>query len=302
MNKMGNNEKSFVWKLTNGCWKILQRVLPAKCYISLRYKVVFNRWINWNNPRTFTEKLQWLKIYYYGENETSLVDKITAKKYVSTIIGEEYVIPIIGEWESANDIDFDLLPEEYVLKCNHDSGRVLFCTRNKPLDILKARRNIAKALKMNYYWVGRETPYRYIRAKVFAEPYIISSTDGELRDYKFHCFNGEPKVFKVDWGRFCEHHSNYYNVKGELIMMGEMDSPPQYDKIISLPNNLDEMVDIARKLSAGFPYVRIDLYNVDGKILFSEITFFQASGFRPFVDERWDELLGDWLVLPERRK
>lgn len=299
---MRKYNNSLTWQVTNVCWEILQRILPAKFYISLRYRIVFKRWINWANPTMFTEKLQWLKLNYYGLTETPLVDKISAKRYVAKVLGEEYVIPTIGEWESAYDIEFKSLPKEYVLKCNHDSGKVLLCTCSKPLDTSLARKHLAKSLRRNYYWVGRETPYKFIKPRVFAEPYIISSIDGELRDYKFHCFNGEPKVFKVDWGRFTEHHSNYYDVDGNLILMGEVDSPPQYEKTISLPSNINEMLDVARKLSSGLPYARIDLYNVDGQIYFSEITLFQASGFRPFIDSVWDELLGSWLILPECKK
>lgn len=298
---MENVEKSLKWRVANFIWKILQRILPAKQYITLRYKVVFGRWVNWKNPTTFTEKLQWLKLYYYGQAETPLVDKILAKKKVAKIIGEGYIIPNIAEWDSADDINFDVLPEEYVLKCNHDSGQVLISNRSKPLDSFVARERLKKALRKNYYWVGRETPYRYIKPKVFAEPYITSKQDCELKDYKFHCFNGEPKVFKVDWGRFTEHHSNYYGVDGSLIQLGEVDSPPIYDEDLQLPTNLKEMIQIARKLSEGLPYARVDLYNVDGKILFGEITLFQASGFRPFIDSAWDELLGSWLTLPQPR-
>ena len=167
---------SLKWRCSNLFWMIFQRIVPAKVFLSIRYRIVFGRWMDWNNPKTFNEKLQWLKINYYGKPEADLVDKIKVKNYISSIVGGQYVLPNIGEWKSANDIPFDKLPDEYVLKCNHDSGSVYFCKKSSPLNPDKTRKELQKKLNANYYWSGRETPYKYVVPKVFAEP-LIKSTE-----------------------------------------------------------------------------------------------------------------------------
>lgn len=297
---MKNKENSISWTFTNFCWLIIQRVFPAKMYLSLRYRIIFGRWINWDNPKTFTEKLQWLKLYYYGRKEAVLVDKIKVKEYIKGIIGDEYIIPTIGTWEDANNIQFDSLPCEYVLKCNHDSGSVHFHKEDAPINRAETIKELNKVLKTNYYWTGSETPYRYVKPRVFAEQLIRSDVKGGLRDYKFFCFNGEPKVFKIDFNRFNNHKTNYFDIDGNLLPFGEADYPPIPDINIEVPQNLPEMVELARKIAVGLPFARIDLYNTNGKILFGEITLFPTSGFGRFTDDKWDRLLGSWLELPNK--
>ena len=297
---MKNKENSISWTFTNFCWLIIQRVFPAKMYLSLRYRIIFGRWINWDNPKTFTEKLQWLKLYYYGRKEAVLVDKIKVKEYIKGIIGDEYIIPTIGTWEDANNIQFDSLPCEYVLKCNHDSGSVHFQKEDAPINRAETIKELNKVLKTNYYWTGRETPYRYVKPRVFAEQLIRSDVKGGLRDYKFFCFNGEPKVFKIDFNRFNNHKTNYFDIDGNLLPFGEADYPTIPDINIEVPQNLPEMVELARKIAVGLPFARIDLYNTNGKILFGEITLFPTSGFGRFTDDKWDRLLGSWLELPNK--
>lgn len=297
---MRNKEKSISWIFTNFCWFIIQRIFPARIYLSLRYKIIFGRWINWNQPTTFTEKLQWLKLNYYGRKEAILVDKIKVKEYIKDIIGEEYVIPTIGVWDSANNIQFDSLPDEYVLKCNHDSGSVHFQRESAPINRTKTIKELNKVLKTNYYWTGRETPYRYIKPRVFAEQLIKSDTKGGLRDYKFFCFNGEPKVFKVDFNRFDNHKTCYFDIDGNLLPFGLRNTYPYENIVLDIPKNLPEMVAIARKIAAKLPFARIDLYNINEKIFFGEITLFPTSGFGRFTDDKWDRLLGSWLELPNK--
>lgn len=297
---MRNKEKSISWIFTNFCWFIIQRIFPARIYLSLRYKIIFGRWINWNQPTTFTEKLQWLKLNYYGRKEAILVDKIKVKEYIKDIIGEEYVIPTIGVWDSANNIQFDSLPDEYVLKCNHDSGSVHFQRESAPINRTKTIKELNKVLKTNYYWTGRETPYRYIKPRVFAEQLIQSDTKGGLRDYKFFCFNGEPKVFKVDFNRFDNHKTCYFDIDGNLLPFGLRNTYPYENIVLDIPKNLPEMVAIARKIAAELPFARIDLYNINEKIFFGEITLFPTSGFGRFTDDKWDRLLGSWLELPNK--
>ena len=294
---MESGDKSLKWCLTNFFWFLAQRLLPAKIYLSLRYRLLFGYWVNWENPKALTEKLQWLKLYRYGENESHLVDKIKVKEYVAQVVGEQYVVPTIGSWSKVDDIPFDTLPEEYVLKCNHDSGSVFIATKGMVLNREMIKKQLAKRLQTNYYWTGRETPYKFVEPRVFAEPMIKSSAEGGLRDYKFFCFNGCPKVFKIDFYRFIDHHANYYDVEGNLLPFGEVSPPPSFEKKLDVPENLSEMVEVARKLSHGLPFARVDLYNVDGKIFFGEITLFPTSGFGQFTDPQWDERLGEWVDL-----
>lgn len=299
---MVSNDNSISWKLSNLCWLIIQRILPAKVYLSLRYKVIFGRWIDWSNPTTFTEKLQWLKVNYYGKKEAFLVDKIKVKEYVKDIIGEKYIIPTIGIWNSANNIPFESLPDEYALKCNHDSGSIHFHKKETPINRLVAIKDLNKILKTNYYWTGCETPYRYVKPRVFAETLLHSDVQGGLRDYKFFCFNGEPKVFKIDFNRFDNHRANYFDIEGNLLPFGEVDPPPAEERKLDIPQNLSEMVVIAKKIAKGLPFVRVDLYNINGRIVFGEITFFPTSGFGRFTDDKWDELMGSWLILPTKKE
>ncbi len=283
-------------------WLFLAHCLPSKLYLSLRYKVIYGKWIDWKSPKAFTEKLQWLKVNAFRPEYVEMVDKVEVKKYIAGRLGEEYVIPALGVWDSADRIDFDNLPDKFVLKCNHDSGTVVVCEDKSSLDKDAVRKKLAKALKYNYYLAGRETPYKYVNRKIFAEKFIQNDGLGELLDYKFFCFNGEPKIIKVDFGRATGHHANYYDMEMNLLPFGVVTSHPVYSRHFDKPANFDRMVEIAKDLSKGIPFVRIDLYNLNGKIYFGEITFFPTSGFNPFTDPAWDLRLGEWLELPEKKK
>ena len=296
-----SRQNTFKWHCSNIFWVLFQRVAPAKIFLSVRYRVVFGKWINWNNPKTFNEKLQWLKLFYYGKSEADLVDKLKVKNHIEKVLGEQYVLPTIKVWDSADEIIFDQLPEEYVLKCNHDSGSVYFSTNFSSLDQKTIKDNLNKKLRTNYYWSGRETPYKYVIPKVFAEPLMRCTNVKDLYDYKFFCFNGVPRVFRVDFNRFVEHHANYYDVEGNPITLGVKSFPPSFEIELQIPDNLSEMVEIARKLSRDLPFARIDLYNIDGQILCGEITLFPGAGFSVFIDDKWDEQLGSWLELPPKR-
>lgn len=292
--------KGLSWAISNFVWFILARILPKKWYLSLRYHLLYGRWINWKRPQYFTEKLQWLKVYGYGKKETVLVDKVLVKDFVKSKIGEQYVIPTYQVWDDPSKMTFSSLPEQFVLKCNHDSGSIIICNDKKELDIRETKSKLSKIFHTNYYWMGRETPYKYVKRKVFAEKRISSVFGKELMDYKFFCFNGEPKIFKVDFERFVDHHANYYDIQQNLLPFGETWPPPMPSKVIEMPENFEEMVNIAKKLSEGLPFVRIDLYNNDGEIYFGEVTLFPTSGFGSFTDDEWDKKLGEWLILPAK--
>ena len=288
--------------------RILKRVLlscrdfiPDRIYLKWMYRLEMKKRLNFDNPETFSEKLQWLKLYDRKPEYTDLVDKAKAKQIVGEKIGFEHIIPTIGEWERVEDIDWDRLPNQFVLKTTHGGGGcgVVICNDISKFDKKPAKKKLNASLKSNIYKSCREWPYKNISKKIIAEKYISSSTHSELKDYKFFCFNGEPKFLKVDFGRFSEHHANYYDLEWNLLSYGETGLEPDPHHVEKMPVNFDKMIEIASILSEGLPFVRIDLYNVNGKIYFGEITFYPASGLLPWTDSKTDLEIGKYLQLPK---
>ena len=295
-------EKTLSWTISNYIWVVLNHMLPTKVYLNLRYHQVFKKWIDWSNPRSFTEKLQWMKVYGCRPEYVTMVDKLAVKQYVGGIIGEEIIIPTLKVWEFAEEMDFSALPDSFVLKANHDSGTVLVCKDKRKLNRQQVVKYFKKALSSDYYKIGRETPYKYVPRRIFAEKFLDCGEDREIKDYKFFCFNGEPKIFKINFDRFSNFTANYYDLDMNVLPFGEVDPAPDYSKTCEKPERFEYMVEICRKLSKGIPFVRVDLYNVNGKVYFGELTFFPTSGFGPFTSEEWDNRLGDWLVLPKNKQ
>lgn len=277
---------------------ILQRMSDT-AYLKLIYWLIFGRKLDLKNPQTFNEKLQWLKLNNRKTEYTTMVDKYEVKKYIAEKIGEEYVIPTLGVWDNFDDIDFDLLPNQFVLKCTHDSGGLVICKDKSKFDIVMAREKINQALTRRFYYFGREWPYKEVKPRIIAEKYMVDKSVSELRDYKFFCFNGEPKMFKIDFNRYTNHQANYYNLKGELLKFGEVVCPPDYSKNIEMPQKLEEMIGLAKKLSKNIPFLRVDFYETDGNVYFGELTFFPASGFGKFEPDEWDKKIGEWINLPK---
>lgn len=293
---MMEKKKSIFWIISNAFWVLLMHVAPTKFYLAIKYRVIFGRWIDWKAPKTFTEKLQWLKVYGFRKEYVTMVDKVLAKKYVAEKIGKKYIIPTLAVADCAEELDGRALPSKFVLKTNHDSGTALLCKNKDSFDFDKAKHVLNKALKSNYYLMGREMPYKYVKRKVFAEAFLEHEDD--LVDYKFFCFNGEPKVLKIDYDRETKHHANYYDADMQLLPFYKKSSRPDNPKKFVKPENYDKMLAIARALSKNIPFVRVDLYNLNGKIYFGEITFFPSSGFEPLTDPDWDYKLGSWIHLP----
>lgn len=278
--------------------RLILDAMPDKMYLEMRYRQSFGKKLDLKNPKTFNEKMQWLKLYDRNPLYTSLVDKCAVKEYISAKFGQEFVIPTIREWDSVDDIDFSELPNAFVLKCNHDSGQLVICKDKSGLDISQAKAQLKCALNNDYYLMGREWPYKGVPRKVFAEKYVYDATSGDLKDYKFFCFNGEVKFFKIDFGRFTNHHANYYDLEGNLLNFGEANYPPRKHEHVIIPSTIGKMVEMAEALCGGIPFVRVDFYDVNGKILFGELTFYPASGFGHFIPEIADEELGRILDLP----
>ena len=282
-------------RLMKGAYnKLFYRYAPAKMYLNKRFKVVFGRNINWKNPTTYNEKLQWLKVYNKNPLYTKLVDKYEVRQYISERIGEEYLIPLLGVWNKVEDIDFDKLPNQFVLKCTHDSGSIVVCTDKNSLDIQKAKEKLSKGMKRNFYYNHREWPYKNVKPRIIAEQYMVDESGYELKDYKFFCFDGKTKALFVAKDRNKEDTEVKFDFFDEEfnrlpIKHGHENS----DTPILKPINYEEMRRLAEKLSVGFPHVRVDFYNINEKIYFGELTFYHHSGFVPFEPSEWDYVFGD---------
>lgn len=279
------NEKGFHWLFSD------------KMFLKMIYKNRFHRELDLENPVCFTEKLQWIKLYDHDPVYTVMVDKYACKEFVASIVGEEYIVPLIGVWDSFDEIDFSGLPERFVLKCTHDSGGTVICKDKKTLDIEKARVKIRKSLKKNYYYHSREWPYKNVKPRIIAEPYLEDKKDGELRDYKFFTFGGEPKYLYIAQGRGKKGrtYSDFYDMDFNHLdlRIDHENSPEPPHK----PENFELMKALARKLSAGTKAIRVDFYEVDGKVYVGELTLFHCSGFVPFRPEKWDKIWGEHLKL-----
>lgn len=285
-------------KIFDSGWVILQHILPSKPYLSLRYFAVFKRFPRWEEPQLFTEKLQWLKLYGFKKEYVQLVDKILVKDYVKMRIGEDYIIPTLKTWDKPEEIDFEELPDKFVLKCNHDSGNVIICKDKKTLNAEEVRKKLAKQLKTNYYLNGREKPYKFVHRRILAEEYLQDVDSGEARDYKFFCFNGEPRLLFVASERQTDVKFDFFDMDFNRLSLKNGHENSQ--KVIEKPMRFSEMVEIAKTLSAGMPHVRIDLYEINGKVYFGEITLYHFNGLMKFDPESWDEKLGSWLTLPQK--
>lgn len=272
--------------------------LPDKTYLQLLYRCKMGYWPNLKTPKTFTEKLQWLKLYNRKSEYTTMVDKYAVKRYVAEKIGEEHIIPTLGVWDRFENIDFSTLPQQFVLKTTHGGGGggVVICRDKLSFDKVKAKNIIESSMKSDIYRNFREWPYKDVPKRIIAEKFMAPEK-GELKDYKFFCFNGKVKFFKVDFGRFIEHHANYYSPEGNLLDFGEQGLEPDPNYPIELPQNLQEMELLAERLSEGKPFLRVDFYNVNGKIYFGELTFFPASGLLPWTTEDADKTIGDFLKI-----
>ena len=255
-------------------------------YIKLLYESIFGKKLDLDNPQTFNEKLQWLKLHDRNELYKKLVDKYEVKKYVESIIGKEYIIPTINKYEKFDEIKLDELPNQFVLKCTHDSGGIVICKDKKQLDIDNARKKINKSLKNNFYYMFREWAYKEVRPRIIAEEYMGE----ELNDYKIFCFNGEPKFTLVCSNRVGKHKNTDFFTR---------EHSKNSNTPINKPENFDEMLEIARKLSNKLQFIRVDLYNINGHIYFGELTFYPSGGFEGFYPCEYDKKIGELLELPE---
>jgi hypothetical protein len=276
------------------------KCIPDRKFLELVFPLNTGYKLNLDNPKTYNEKLQWLKLYDRNPEYIKMVDKVEAKKYAARIIGEEHIIPTLAVYDRTEDIIFDELPNQFVLKCTHDSGGIVICQDKSKLNIEEAKRKLNKGLKNNYFYQNREWPYKHVKPRIIAEAYMEDESEFELKDYKFFCFNGVPIFLKVDFGRYIDHHANYYDMDWNLLPFDELPYDRVEDKNILKPIDFNNMINIAQELSKDIPFVRIDLYNVKGKIFFGELTFFPASGMAKYNPIEWDYKFGSYINLPRR--
>lgn len=257
--------------------------------------------MNLDSPKSYNEKLQWLKLFDRDSKYTKLVDKYEVKKYVSSVIGNQYIIPTLGVWDSFDDIDFASLPDRFVLKCTHDSGGVVICKDKSTFDKVKAKRIIQSSLKKNFFYEGREWPYKNVKPRVIAEKYMEDPDSGELPDYKFFCFDGVVKALFIATDRQKKDEDTKFDFfDAEYNHLEFTNGHPMAKETPAKPKCFEEMKELAALLSKGIPQVRVDFYEVNGEVLFGELTFSHWSGLTPFVPEKWDNIFGSWINLPQR--
>ena len=276
---------------------------PDEMYLRLLFRGEMKRWPDLKTPRTYNEKLQWLKLHDRRPLYTQLVDKYAVRRYVAERIGGEYLIPLVGgPWDSFDEIDFDALPEKFVLKCTHDSGGLVICRDKAELDLAAARAKIGRCLKRNYYASSREWPYKDVKPCIIAEEYMQDGATAELRDYKFFCFDGEAKALFIASERYkpgTETKFDFFDM--DFKHLDVRNGHPNADVLPEKPVQFDLMRHLAETLSAGLPHVRVDLYEVEGRVFFGELTFYHWSGMKPFEPEQWDDVFGSWITLPTGR-
>lgn len=280
---------------------ILSKIAPIissdKLFLSLQYRLRMGYWMDFKHPSTFNEKLQWLKLYDRKPIYTDMVDKLKAKDLVAKLIGEKYIVPTLGVWEKPEDIDFEKLPDQFVLKVTHDSGGISICRDKATFDKKKAITKLSKALNRSYFYQNREWPYKHVERKIIAEKYLGEN----LQDYRIYCFNGEPRLIysytnqsESDGSKpepsYCDIFDTEWNP-----MPFRQNSPPRGG--VEKPKHFGEMLSFARKISQGIPHLRVDFYECKS-LLVGELTFYAGSGMSKFRPSDWDDKLGEWLILP----
>lgn len=265
-------------------------------YLRIAFRIRMGERLNLENPQTLNEKLQWLKLNDHRPEYSTMVDKYEAKKYISNIIGEEYVLPALGVWDSFDKINFDNLPNQFVLKCTHDSGGIVICRDKSEFDFSKARKKINKCLKHNYFYGSREWAYKNVKPRIIAEPYILDESGIELKDYKIFCFNGVPDYVEVDFNRWIEHKLNPYDFEWNPLNFCD-DSKNDYSADIPKPKNLEKMRELAGTLSKGYPFLRVDFYSIYDKIYVGELTLQPGSGYIQYNPKDRDLYYGKKLKL-----
>jgi len=297
--KFFSNKTYRIEKLTR--WGFYNRLSDEK-HLKKLFKARMGYPLNLEDPQTFNEKLQWLKLYDRKPIYTSMVDKYEVKNYVADIIGEEHIIPTISVWDKFDDIDFDALPNQFVLKCTHDSGGLVICKDKNQLNLAKARKKINRSLKNRFFYRFREWAYKDVKPRIIAERYMEDEQEAVgLTDYKFYCFDGEPKFLYVSSG-LGDHASariSFLTMDWNFAPYERSDYAP-FEDLPNKPKSFEQMVEICKTLSKGIPFLRVDLYEINKEIYFSELTFYPSGGFMPFKNRDHDLEIGNMITLPDK--
>jgi hypothetical protein len=297
LKQIGNKVMLSIFKVANNIG--LLKYMNDRQYSELKYMLVTGERLNLDEPKSFNEKIQWLKLYDHNSEYTKLVDKYKVKQYISDTLGKEYVIPLVGgPWESFDEIDFEQLPNCFVLKTNNGSGAVVIVKDKKKFERKKAKKILNRALKKNYYYSEREWPYKNVKPLIFAEQLIVDESGDQLKDYKVFTFGGEPKIIQVDYDRFNGHKRNLYDVNWKYIN-GSIQFPTYKDRVINKPICFDEMISAAKILARGIPHVRVDFYVVGENLYFGEMTFYHGAGIEKFTPKKLEFEMGSWINLPQ---
>lgn len=289
-------------QLKNMLYKLMN-FIPDCLYVRLKYRKNFGKLPNLRNPKTFNEKLNWLKLNDHKPLYTTMVDKHEAKQYVARIIGEEYIIPTYGVWDSVEEIDFDALPDKFVLKTTHDSGSVVICKEKKHFDREAAKNTMRRSLHRNFYAETREWPYKNVKRRIIAEAFLEDNSGSDIADFKVHNFNGKPKFILVCRDRFEESGltEDFYDTGWKRLSV-RRPGHPNASVPDPRPESLDLILQLSEKLSKGVDFMRTDFYVVNGKVYFGEITLYPSSASTPFVPESYDKVFGDMLNLHKERR
>ena len=277
--------------------------VPDSLYLKVLYRVIMGRKLNLKNPKEYNEKLQWLKLNDRKPEYSTMVDKYEVRGYIEDLLGDKYLIPCLGIYDSVDDIDIDALPDRFVLKCTHDSGSVEICKDKSSFDIEGARHRLSQAMRRNYYATYREWPYKYVKPRIIAEGYL-EGDGGDLKDYKVMCFNGEAKIVEVHENRFVEgkvHTQTFYDREWNIVPLTQVETVT-VDRPGERPRQLDEILRLSELIAKDMYHARIDWYIEGDKIYFGEITFFDGSGFESFSTPEMEMMLGDMINLPEKWK
>jgi len=273
--------------------------IPDKLFLQLLYMAYMGQRLNLNNPKLFTEKLQWLKLYNRNPEHTKMVDKYEVRTFITEKYGAEYLIPLLGVWDNFEEINFSALPDQFILKCTNDSGTFVICTDKNEFNIDVAKKKLEKRLKYNYYLLHREYPYKNVKPRIICEKYMVDESGTELKDYKVFCFGGKPAYILVDFNRTKGHNRNIYDTKWQYVPFVMNRYYPDPSIIFNKPTCCDEMLDIARELSKNHPFLRVDFYIVENRLYIGELTFFPGTGLIIFEPPEYNTILGRLLELPD---
>lgn len=272
----------------------IARLIPDKAYLKAKYWLMTGKKLNLKAPLTFNEKLQWLKLYDRKPEYRQMVDKYAVREYIAAVIGDDYFVPQLAVYDHADEIDWDALPLQFVLKCTHSSGRNIICTDKSALDFVKAQKELDNWLREDWYWWGREWPYKHIKPRIVCEAFI-SDAGKPPNDYKVLCFHGKARLIELHIDRFGNHTQDFYDDKWNKLTISQCGTSS--DQVYEKPALLEEMITLSEKLAANHVHLRVDWYMIEDKLYFGELTFYDGSGFDSFDDEKDEILMGSWISL-----